>query len=117
GLSAEALAKADVALELHDAKTNALLAIVAPTKTSGDTWRAAYVRAPRGPFVVVARDESTSRWLAFSAPVEMGEWSYVAWQCAKNGWLVFELAAGTTALLGFAALMVGRVSNRPRNEE
>jgi hypothetical protein len=102
------LGRDGVALELRDAKTNALLAKVAPTKIPGDSWRTAYVRAPRTPFVVVARDESTARWMAFSAPVEMSEWSYVAWRCAKHGALVAEVAAATAALLGLAALLVGR---------
>jgi hypothetical protein len=113
GPSAEALAKADVALELRDAKSHALLASVAPTKVPGETWRAAYVRAPREPFVVVARDESTTRWMAFSAPVEMGNLSYVAWRCAKNGALVAEISAIVAVLLAFAALVVGRGRRTP----
>ncbi len=97
-----------VALELRDAATRALLATVAPSKTPGDSWRAAYVPAPRVPFVVVARDDSAVHWLAFGAPVEMGTLSYLAWQCAKNGWLIFELTAGATLLLGLAALVARR---------
>ena len=93
-----------VALELRDAKTNSLLASVLPSKIPGDAWRAAYVRAPHVPFVVVARDESSTRWMAFSAPVEMGKLSYVAWQFAKHGALVAQLAAAAAALLGLAAL-------------
>jgi hypothetical protein len=97
-----------VAIELRDASSHALLATVQPSRVPGDSWRAAYVPAPRTPFVVVARDESAARWLAVSAPVEMGTLSYLAWQCAKNGWLVFELVVGATVLLGFAALFARR---------
>ncbi len=96
-----------VALELRDAQTRALLCDIQPTKIPGDTWRAAYVPAPRMPFVVVARDESPSRWMAFSAPVEMGNLSYLAWCCAKNGLLVAEVAA-VAAVLGLAALVAGQ---------
>jgi hypothetical protein len=111
GLPSEASAKESVpgfSLELRDAATDALLASVRPTKTPGDGWRAAYVRAPRGLFVVVARDESTTGWLAFSAPVEMSNLSHAAWLLAKNGRLVTLCAAGACVLLGFASLLVGR---------
>ena len=101
-----------VALELHDAASHILLATVCPTKIPDDTWRAAYVHAPREPFIVVAHDTSTSHWLAFSAPVEMSALSYYAWQLAKNGWLVAELAASAAGLLGLAAI-VARWSKDP----
>ncbi|MCX6955846.1 MAG: hypothetical protein NTV51_27190, partial [Verrucomicrobia bacterium] len=76
---------ATLALELRDARTDALLASVRPTKVPGDTWRAAYVRAPPAPFVVVARDQDSARWLAFSAPVEMGRLAYLGWRATRNG--------------------------------
>ena len=72
--------------------------------------RAAYVRAPQVPFVVVARDDSAARWLAFSAPVEMGQLSYYAWRCTKHGWLIADVAAALAALLGFAALATRRAA-------
>ena len=102
------LGEPDVALELHDATTGALLAEVRPTKVPGNGWRAAYVRAPRVPFVVVARDGSPTRWLAFSAPVEMSNLSHAAWVLVKNGQLIAVCAAVACALLGLAALVVGR---------
>ncbi len=102
----------DVSLELRDAATHAFLNTIQPAKIPGNAWRAVYVPAPRAPFVVVARDESAQHWLAFGAPVEMGSLSYFAWQCAKNGWLVFEIAVGATTLLGFAALTLRR-TGRP----
>ncbi len=102
------LGREGVALELRDAQTHALLAEVRPTKVPGEGWRAAYVRAPRGPFVVVARDASPERWLAFSGPVEMSSLSYFAWQTVKNGWLVFELTVSLSALLGLGAVLARR---------
>ncbi len=100
---------ATLALELRDARTHALLASVRPSKIPGDTWRAAYVRAPRDPFVVVARDADTTRWFAFSAPVEMGHLSYVAWRATRNGLFLAQLAAGLAASLGVIAFLL-----RPR---
>ncbi len=101
---------ATLALELRDARTHALLASVRPSKVPGDTWRAAYVRAPRDPFVVVARDEDATRWFAFSAPVEMGRLSYFAWRATRNGLFLAQLAAGLAASL---ALLVYRLRPPP----
>lgn len=91
-----------VALELRSAATDRLLATVRPSKVPGDTWRAAYVRSPREPFIVVARDEHVARWLAFSPPVEMGRWSYLAWQATKHGLFIAGLAAFLAAALAIA---------------
>ena len=97
---------ARVALELRDAQSDALLATVAATKIPGDTWRAAYVRAPHQPFVVVARDDDTTHWFAFAAPTEMGNLSHLAWLLAKNGQLVATSAAVAAVLLGLGALVL-----------
>ena len=102
------LGEPGVSLALCDARTGALLADVRPTKVPGDAWRAAYVRAPRAPFVVVARDESATRWLAFSAPVEMSNLSHAAWVLVKNGQLLAICAAVACALLGLAAFAIAR---------
>jgi hypothetical protein len=99
---------AAVSLALHDAETDAFLKEVCPTKLPGDSWRAAYVRTPMQPFVIVAKDRSPNRWLAFSAPVEMGTASYWAWQAAKNGMLLVYFAAAATAGLTFAAWLVSK---------
>ena len=103
-----------LALELHDARTGALLADVRPTKIPGNAWRAAYVPAPRGPFVVVARNGSTTQWLAFSAPVEMSNLSHAAWVLVKNCRLLAAGAAAACALLGLAALIIGRAPGPQR---
>jgi hypothetical protein len=92
-----------VRLELHDAKSGAVLATVAPSRRAGDTWRAAYVRAPREPFIVVATDASPAEWLAFSPPVEMGTLSYWAWQATRHGRLLLYLAALASAVIALLA--------------
>ncbi len=97
-----------LALELRDAKSGAILATVAPSKVPGDTWRAAYVRAPHLPFIVVARDADPARWLAFSAPVEMGHLSYLTFQATKHGLLLAQLAAGLAA--GLAAALAATLA-------
>ena len=94
-----------IALELRDAKSDTLLATVRPTRIPGDTWRAAYVRAPRIPFVIVARDRDSARWLAFSAPVEMGHLSWLAWRATQHGLLIAQVA-GIFAVMLFALTLV-----------
>ena len=101
-----------LALELRDAQTDALLATVVPSKIPGDTWRAAYVTAPRVPFVVVARDQDPARWLAFSAPVEMGTLSYLALRATQHGLLLAQLSALTAAAL---ALLLSRSKLKVRS--
>jgi hypothetical protein len=92
-----------VSLALHDAETGALLAEVTPSRRPRDSWRAAYVRTPTRPFVVVATDKSRGGWVAFTAPVEMGGASYWAWQATKHGLLiVYAAVAATLGLFGFA---------------
>ncbi len=93
-----------VALELHDARTDTTLATVVPTKEPHESWRSAYVRAPRRPFVVVARDQDPQRWIAFSAPVEMSNLSYWTWQLMKNGFLIAEIAGAGALLLALLSL-------------
>lgn len=99
-----------LSLTLEDALTGTRLAEVRPARLPGDTWRSAYVRAPAEPFIIVARDESTSHWFAFSPPVEMGRLSYLAWQATKHGLLLFQIVAGFTI---FVALMLA-VRRPPR---
>lgn len=93
------LGEPGVRLELQDARTGRPLAEVRPSRTPGNAWRAAYVRAPRDPFVVVARDTDATRWLAFGPPVEVGHLSYRAWRASKHGLLILWLATGAAVLL------------------
>jgi hypothetical protein len=95
-------------LEVRDAATGALLAPVVPDRTPGDTFRAAYVRKPAVPFVVVARDEAPDRWLAFGGPVELGSLSYLARLAVKHGLLLAQIALGLTLALFAATLLLRR---------
>jgi hypothetical protein len=85
-----------VRLVLRDANSGHELVRIQPNRRPGDTWRAAYVRAPRVPFVVAAIDSSQTEWLAFSGPVEMGRFSYWAWQATKHGRLILYLTLAVT---------------------
>ncbi len=95
-------------LELRDAATGIPLASIVPDQTPGDTWRAAYVRAPAGAFVIHARTPDAARWLAFSEPIELASGSYWAWQLTKNGRLVATLALVLALLTAAAALLLRR---------
>lgn len=99
----------DTVLELRAAATGAVLASVVPDKIPGDTWRAAYVRAPSEAFVIYARAPDAARWLAFSAPVEMATGSYWAWQLTKNGHLI----ALTALALALLLLPLSLLNRRP----
>jgi len=97
-----------VALELRDARTDAVLASIRPTRVPRDSWRAAYVRTPAVPFVVVARDTDPQRWLAFSPPVEMAALSHAAWRVTRHGLLIVWVALLTSLVLGGAAWLQAR---------
>ncbi len=103
---------ATLSLELRDAQNGTTLASIRPSKIPGDTWRSAYVRAPSSPFVVVARDQDPTRWLAFGAPVEMGHFSYLASRATKHGLLLAEIAAILAAVTAAAALCMTRFASR-----
>jgi hypothetical protein len=70
---------------------------VRPAQMAGEQWCNVYVRAPAGPFKIVARDTSETGWLAFKAPREMGRLSYWAMEMAA-GWL-YVLGAGLVCLV------------------
>jgi hypothetical protein len=97
-----------VRLELCDATTGKVLTTVAPTKVPGNSWRAAYVHAPRVPFVVVATDNSAAEWLAFGAPVEMSHASFIAWQATKHGLLILWIATALTLAMGVGCVVQRR---------
>lgn len=89
-----------VALELVAAADRRVLARIAPSKPPGESWRAAYVRAPSAPARLVARAEPVGKWIAFSEPIEMPTLSYRVWHIARFGLLILCLGlAATMALL------------------
>jgi hypothetical protein len=57
-----------------------------------DKWRRINFAAPRGPFQIVARDSSATEWLAFTAPVEIGDVSRVAGKLPR--WWSWLLGCG-----------------------
>lgn len=83
-------------VELSSGKTVA----VHPRQAPGDNWQTCQVRAPRGDFKVVARDESDSGWFAFQAPREVGGLSWAAARLASIGGSVFLAGLGL-CLIGF----------------
>jgi len=108
-----------LSLELHDARSGARLAVVQPGKRSEATWRPTYIRAPRQPFVIVARDTDAHRWFAFSAPVEMTAVSYWSWRIVQQAAPITWVAGGVAALLGlmgFAQYFKRRSSIPPVRE-
>jgi hypothetical protein len=100
-----------VALELRDVRTDKLLASIQPTKVPGNSWRSAFVHAPDAPFVIVARDDDATRWLAFGGPTEMGPLSYWASRATRHGQLIMVGAGVGTLLLAAIAMAM----NRPRS--
>jgi MFS family permease len=102
------LGEPGVALELHEAASGALLAIVRPSKPPGDCWRSAYVPAPRVPYTVVARDHDPARWFAFSGPVEMGPLSFWARQANRHSLLLLYGSLAATLLLAAYAFAQSR---------
>lgn len=103
-----------LALELRDAQTDRVLALVRPRfpLNGSREWQSVYLRAPQGRFVVVARDDSLEGWLAFAEPVELGHLSYWAGQAARHGMLLVGCAAGIAGLLaamtGVGIIWTGR---------
>ncbi|PTX92588.1 hypothetical protein DB354_14775 [Opitutus sp. ER46] len=116
------LGEPGVSLELLDAASGKLLATVGPASGTGP-WRAAYVRVPAQPFVIVAHDRDAHRWLAFSAPVEVATLSYLAVLVVRHAlWLtVIGVLAAIAAFIRLARLhrsdaaprMVGRDDDVP----
>ena len=104
--TAGAIGAPDTLLELRDAKNGARLATIRPNQTPGNTWRAAYVRAPAEAFVIYARSPDSDRWLAFSEPIEMANGSFWAWQLTKHGQLIAAVALALSLLLSLIAMVV-----------
>lgn len=97
-----------VSLTLQDAQSGRTLARIAPTRMPNDSWRAAYVRTPSQPFVIVATDASSAQWIAFSPPVAMGAGSYWAWQVTKHALVILYVAAALSLILTAAFIFWGR---------
>ncbi len=103
------LGKPGLSLELVELATGKHTA-VRPRTVPGRAWERCQVKAPGGPFKLVARDESASGWFAFKAPTELGWMSWVADEILPRASLMF--AGGVVWYL----LAVG-VFVRRRSEE
>jgi hypothetical protein len=106
---AGALGTEGTSLQIVAAADGRVLATVAPTRLARESWRAAYVPAPREPARLVARNPSATSWFAFSEPVEMSSLSYRTWRLAKQGWLLASLAGGAALVLTLATAMGARI--------
>lgn len=97
-------------LELISATDARTLAVIEPSRLPGNSWRAAYVPAPREPAVLRARVTGNAQWLAISEPVEISTLGYRAWQLAKQGrWVMFIGLLG-----GFVAAAASLVARTPK---
>ena len=85
-------------LRLVDPESKAVLRTVVAASGPAGAWRPAYVEAPDRPFVVVAEDSATDRWLAFTEPVEMARISRWGEKVATRG-PVFAVAGSGLAFL------------------
>lgn len=76
--------------------------------SSPDRWKRINFPVPDGPFQIVARDESASDWLAFTAPVEITRLNWIAGKVLRPtvGWI----ALGVLVALAVAALYRARVA-------
>lgn len=94
-----------VTFQLLDARTRRPVAEVRPSRSSGDSWRAAYVRAPARAFVVAARVSDPGRWLGFSQPVEMPTISHFCWWLVKSAGMIWRVSAIGVLLLAWWVLL------------
>jgi hypothetical protein len=97
------LGEPGLSLELIGLKTGKVTP-VNPPLAPGEKWSNVYVKAPAGPFKVVARDESGTKWFAFKEPREVGRLSYWARQMLKTWKCCLVLGVGCLlwSLAGFA---------------
>jgi hypothetical protein len=90
-------------IDLSSGKTTA----VKPRQAPGDRWQSFQVRAPRGDFKIVARDESESGGFAFQAPREVGWFSWGSARLACFGGSIFATGLGTY-LIGLVMVLRSR---------
>ena len=77
---------------------------IKPRTPPGENWQSYQVRAPVGEFKIIASDESSTGWLAFQPPREVGGLSWLSARLMALGkWVFF---AGLTVYAGVIALMI-----------
>lgn len=77
---------------------------------AGQRWKTVNIVRPPGPVVIEAGPSTAPAWGAFTEPVELGMWSWIAGKIAKQ-WLMFA-ATGTACMLAAAA--IGMIRDRRR---
>jgi hypothetical protein len=87
-------------VRIVDERTGAMIGVVAPTKLAGDSWRAAYVRAPRVASHLAATAGTSA--IAVSEPTEISWLSFRVWQLCRQGTWIFFLGALTLVLATLA---------------
>ena len=105
------LGKPGLALTLVDLGSRKTTAIK-PRPAPGDRWQSYQIRAPRGDFKIIARDESDGGWFAFQAPRELGRLSWVAARLASFGGTLFFAGVG----LSFICLAIA-LRRRPKDAD
>ena len=85
------------------------LELEAPT---GERWRAVNLVRPGDPLVIIAGPAALGTWGAFTAPVEMGLWSWYAIKLTKN-WFWFLSCGGLVFAL---ALLLPLAPRNPRRD-
>jgi hypothetical protein len=74
---------------------------VQPGAPPGQAWKNVHVRSPEGAFQLVARDDSTTGWLAFKEPRELGRLSlWAQWMLTAGRWIFFIALAILLTLAG-----------------
>ena len=96
---------------LRSTRTGELTSLELDTRT-GERWRTVNLVRPSDPVVIIAGPAALGTWGAFTAPVEMGLWSWYAVKLAKN-WVWF-LAGG--CLVFALTLLLPLAPRNPRRE-
>ena len=82
------LGEPGLSLELIELSTGRAIE-VHPQKVSQNQWQNIQVKAPKGEFKLVARDDSKAAWFGFKEPRELGRLSYCAARLLDGWKLVF----------------------------
>ncbi len=91
------LGRPDLSLGLVELATGHVTA-VKPRKMPGNQWQNVQVKAPRGEFKLIARDESEAGWFGFKQPRELGRLSFYAAELVSAWGLVLFLGLGCLLL-------------------
>ncbi|MBK8475323.1 MAG: hypothetical protein IPL39_03185 [Opitutaceae bacterium] len=84
---------------------------VTPDRAPGRRWKRMQVPQPAGDWWIEAEDTSATGWFAFTTPVALGRWS---WMADKLLWASPLVAGGGVLLLLAAGLLA--LSQRPADE-